>query len=480
MASFHQRRAFDVEDTAEDDASSTDSPSPLSNSVLIPQIALFFERIHPIMPVFTRACLFTRLDQSHQNTDPQFGAMLLAMSSLALIQPVQAAERSNVKSNVRRAVKLLEECARMRCSSLFGKEAYEPLENDERERRLRAYWLLAITERAYALQRGHSIGFRGQPGASMGTQLWLFDSVDEDFVNCWNGQCAGKEYRVLDIEKALSLYAAFAKDRAADGSKQDAENANHGAGDQRRSNPSDVTSRWTSNWQRGKIQRADVEVTRQWLLNRLWYICLSHGLIAMATPFPSLRADYPIKLAHDTLNICDGLTLPSMEAHGIGFCEKLYDIARTLITVCHIFPEAGLTYDGKGNESSRTIENDKAGLNEYHVLPNPQMHPSHLIDHSRPFTTASDSHIRSTQSPNGTTVVNSPPSELAEHRYDPCLSNSPQQSPSQFQIQPSTIKHLFSSYMTIFRRFRGGDHPFLPKLLEAVHDLPFEIDVMSP
>jgi hypothetical protein len=86
---------------------------------------------------------------------------------------------------------------------LHDPEAYEPLESDERERRLRAYWLLAITERAYALQRGHSIGFRGQPGASMGnirqrfkigdfddfpnSQLWLFDSVDEDFVNCWNG-----------------------------------------------------------------------------------------------------------------------------------------------------------------------------------------------------------------------------------------------------------------------------------------------------
>ncbi len=41
--------------------------------------------------------------------------------------------------------------------------SYENLDKDEQERRLRAYLLLAITERAYAIQSGSSITFRGNP-----------------------------------------------------------------------------------------------------------------------------------------------------------------------------------------------------------------------------------------------------------------------------------------------------------------------------
>lgn len=180
-------------DSSDDESSSFDVETlSLSDSVLIPRIAIFFERLHPIIPVFTRAWLFTRLDNSHQYSDRQFAAMLLSMSSLSLIQPVHSSEGSNFKSNSNCAVKLLKESIRVRSVPTFGRRptldmvltsfymfacffglheddsawfrlreaitlaqilklhdpsAYESLDHDERERRLRTYWILAITER---------------------------------------------------------------------------------------------------------------------------------------------------------------------------------------------------------------------------------------------------------------------------------------------------------------------------------------------
>lgn len=55
----------------EDTSSSSvgpDEPHALSDSVLIPTLALFYERLSGIMPVFSRAWLFGRLDRDHHHT----------------------------------------------------------------------------------------------------------------------------------------------------------------------------------------------------------------------------------------------------------------------------------------------------------------------------------------------------------------------------------------------------------------------------
>ncbi|KZT55093.1 hypothetical protein CALCODRAFT_409741, partial [Calocera cornea HHB12733] len=354
---------------------------------LIPHIALFFERLHPIMPIFTRAWLFARLDRSEHQQDPQFAALLLAMSALALTQPVQASEQAAVPEQQARARQLLEEACRMRASALFGQHAtidavltsfyifaclfgmkednaawfrlteavtlgqllklhlpgsYEGLEKGERERRLRTYWILCITEsRAYALQRGHPITFRGRPSQTMdavsgGLQigelddfpvrhLKLFDSVDEDFIDCWNGRCAGRACRTLDAARALALHKQLSE--PLEGAHTPSQES------------FEVFSSLTSTWKRGEIQSADVLITQQWLLNRLWRLAMSHGLIDPAASEPALRVDAPVTLAHAALAICNRLSMPSIEAHGIGYLEKLYDIATTLAVLSQYAPE---------------------------------------------------------------------------------------------------------------------------------------------
>ena len=216
--------------TSQSEPSSLDpmfDSNPLSDSVLIPTIALFFERLQSIMPVFTRAWIFNKLDHNDHHSDPQFGSMLIAMSAFALIQPVEASDPVAIHARKKRVKRLLHEAVQLRSGALFGQDpsleatmtsffifgtlfglgeenaawfrlreavtlgyllrlhepsAYEQLDKDEQERRLRAYWLLAITERAYAIQSGHSITFRGNPRAATAAIRRKFDvSQLEDF-----------------------------------------------------------------------------------------------------------------------------------------------------------------------------------------------------------------------------------------------------------------------------------------------------------
>ncbi len=94
--------------------------SPLSDSVLIPSIAIFFERLQSIMPVFTRAWIFGKIDRGEHRADPQLGAMLIALSAFALCQPVDSADPVDSSSRKRRVRRLLEESVKMRNSALLG------------------------------------------------------------------------------------------------------------------------------------------------------------------------------------------------------------------------------------------------------------------------------------------------------------------------------------------------------------------------
>lgn len=164
----------------------------LADSHLIPVIATFFERLHPILPIFTRSWILDRIDKDEHRSRPSFAAMLLALSSLVKIQPVKAVDRVSRSQRNSQARALLEQSVRIRASVLMGQsqsldevlasfysfatlfgmqehdaatfrlresvilaqlmklnlhESYMFLDPKEQERRLRTYWLLCITER---------------------------------------------------------------------------------------------------------------------------------------------------------------------------------------------------------------------------------------------------------------------------------------------------------------------------------------------
>lgn len=314
------------------------------------------------------------------------------------------------------------------------------------------------------------------------SQLRLFDSIDEDFVNCWNGRCAGEKCRKLDTNKALSLNSSFNNGQIIENRKtSNFEQRDNPATERSSESNGSLDSRSLSSSKRrhSELQRADVEVTRHWLLNRLWYVCLSHGLISVDTPHSSLQPDYPIAIARNMLVICEELTLVSMEANGVGYCEKLYDIVRTLVTVCHIFPEQSCNIMKTVGSGYRVGGADNiTRQNQSDISTNAQMHVSHLLaaqmDATNTNTTSRQSQSKTTFSP-----------MLSDSRTSPSISAKPCQDSNIQPTPPSsqsssfkypTVQDIFNGYLSVFRRFRAGDHPFLLKLIETMRDLSLDIN----
>lgn len=496
-------------------------PHPLQDSVLIPNIALFFERLQSIMPVFTRSWIFGKIDRGEHRVDPQLGAMLIALSAFALTQPVEASDPADSSARKRRVRRLLEESVKMRSSALFGSSpslegimtsffifgtlfglgeenaawfrlreavtlgyllrihetsSYENLDKDEQERRLRAYLLLAITERAYAIQSGSSITFRGNPRKATDAirrkfdvsqlqdfpnlQSRLFDVVDEKFVDCWNQRCPGPGCDYLDAKRALQLHRAI-KESDKDEQEEalsfsrDRQRSDSLLHERRRSN-GPLHAHYTSSvvnpegpgalrgsnggpsgWDKAKVQKADVDVTRQWLLNRLWMTCLSHGLLSADAEERPLRIDYSIDIARETLRVCNSLSLRSMEAHGVGLTRKLNDIALTLVIVCRDYPAIAMSVPFEGDP-----------VNTDPTLFGPYLGPSPSSQHSPSASIDSVS-----GSAGGVPTLGMVP-------FDKAFSPS------------YAIEAILHKYLDLFNRFRGGDHPYLPQLVEAVKELP--------
>lgn len=99
----------------------TGEPDWLADSVLIPAIASFFERLHPIMPVFTRSWVLDRIDRDEHHRVSGFAAMLLALSALTRIQGNGNVDRATRSQNLQAARLMLEKSARLRASSTMGK-----------------------------------------------------------------------------------------------------------------------------------------------------------------------------------------------------------------------------------------------------------------------------------------------------------------------------------------------------------------------
>ncbi|KKP03050.1 hypothetical protein THAR02_04819 [Trichoderma harzianum] len=177
-------------------------PSYISEASLIRWVDVYFDRLHPTMPVFNRSTIFTKIYLQEHRQSPLFGSMILALCAFAITQPIFISERPTSSSRERQAKLLMNEAIKMRSSfdfgerptleavmtsfflfgSLFGtnqhnaawlrlreaidlaqtmrlngSDAYQGVLNEEKGQNLRAYMVLFITERAYSIQRRHPI-----------------------------------------------------------------------------------------------------------------------------------------------------------------------------------------------------------------------------------------------------------------------------------------------------------------------------------
>jgi len=178
----------------------------------------------------------------------------------------------------------------------------------------------------------------------------LFDAIDEDIIECWNGRCSARDGRCqgLDENKALTVHRNLVRVNRYERYRS----GNWSA-------PGDPSSSGDGHSGLPRImlqdtQYADIFITQRWLQNRIWHLCSSHGLLKAHPDHPELAPHYAIAVAESTLDLCRSLHLSAMEVHGIGLVclvhhlrrtpshatpsnqgqvEKLYDIATSAINI---------------------------------------------------------------------------------------------------------------------------------------------------
>lgn len=167
-------------------------PSSIIETNMIPWIDVYFDRLHPTLPVLNRSSLFIRMLLQEHRQNPQFGAMLLSLCAFSLTQPIEIDELPTSSSRANQARSMMHEATKMRSCSDFGEnptieavltsfflfgclfgsnqhnaawlrlrealdlaatlglndpDSYSNMASEEKGQRLRTYLVLSITER---------------------------------------------------------------------------------------------------------------------------------------------------------------------------------------------------------------------------------------------------------------------------------------------------------------------------------------------
>ncbi|KAI9055314.1 hypothetical protein LZ554_000274 [Drepanopeziza brunnea f. sp. 'monogermtubi'] len=197
-------------------------------------------------------------------------------------------------------------------------ETYQQFDPVESSRRRRLYWLLFVTERAYALQRHRPLSLQAtitlptQADDPSDTQAHhlngfihlvnLFRPFDEGFVALWNKtrtDCSPAYLSALQKQLNDTL-------------------------------PTYLNS--TEN------QTADLRTSQQWLRTMVWQLSIQNGCLSSGNGDPSMTFHYPVDIARDLVGMTSHFSRESMEVHGIGLIEKLFDVACSLTDVLSLLP----------------------------------------------------------------------------------------------------------------------------------------------
>lgn len=186
----------------------------------------------------------------------------------------------------------------------------------ENTRRRRLYWLLFVTERAYALQQHRPLTLQAtinlptlneDPSETAELNGFihlvnLFRPFDDTFVGLWNksGNGATPEF-FSELQKQLS----------------------------------DALPTYLQSLE---SQAADLRCSQQWLKTMVWQLSISHGFLSSTAAENAMSFKFPIEVSRDLVASTSAFSQHAMEVHGIGLIEKLFDVACTLTDVISCVP----------------------------------------------------------------------------------------------------------------------------------------------
>lgn len=174
--------------------------------------------------------------------------------------------------------------------------SYKKLESIESSRRRRLFWLLFVTERAYALQQHRPLTLHATINLptvedSLGEEselngflhlVNLFRPFDDAFVGLWNKARRGCSTEWLsqlqqELSDALPAYLHSTE-----------------------------------------CQAVDLKVSQQWLRTMIWQLSISHGYLSSTATDNSMSFQFPIEISRDLVAATSHFSQEAMETHGVG------------------------------------------------------------------------------------------------------------------------------------------------------------------
>ncbi|CAO2648127.1 Nn.00g090490.m01.CDS01 [Neocucurbitaria sp. VM-36] len=177
---------------------------------------------------------------------------------------------------------------------------------DEKAQR-RLFWILVISERAHAVRRNRPITLQvtlTSPCLQSTTEerglsflASIFRPLDEVFFAVWNGstQECSKDWLLRlehDVRSALPLHL-------------------------------DVSDE----------EIANIKVSQFWLQIKLWELFPRFGFLSTESVYECLTFRYPLSIAKNLTALAVKLPIGSLQIHGVGMTEKIFDIACALADV---------------------------------------------------------------------------------------------------------------------------------------------------
>ena len=214
--------------------------------------------------------------------------------------------------------------------SLHEESTYLTVDMTESNFRRRTYWLLLVTERAYAMERHRPLSLHPTIDLPVAREPFeedvisgtiylvnLFRCIDDKFMSLWN----------KDRSQCSSAWLARLQQRLIDAIPPELKTT--------------------------ESQFADVKVTQHWLRIMVWQLSITNGYLSSNSRDTSMTFKFPIEVARDLLNDISNISLLSMEVHGVGLIEKLFDIACTLTDVIACVPIEPSTSSLTSSSTSR-------------------------------------------------------------------------------------------------------------------------------
>lgn len=343
------------------------TPGLLTGDMIKDCVDFFFTNMYPTLPILHRGRLEQQAMYADQNVDTY--CLLTSLCAFMMIQPGMGIPGDPLGldslpgANIVSGNLLLDETLRVRKSYdhletptmnslvtsffLFGcyfgldlhnkawfhlreattlahilgmqkEDTYLQFDAVEASRRRRLYWLLFVTERAYALQRHRPLSLQAtislptehdDPSDNQSHHLHgfihlvnLFRPFDEQFVALWNktrNDCSPTYLTALQkqLSDALPTYLNSTENQA-----------------------------------------ADLRTSQQWLRTMVWQLSIQNGCLSSGSDDPSMTFQYPVEIARDLVGMTSQFSQSSMEVHGIGLIEKLFDVACSLTDVLSLLP----------------------------------------------------------------------------------------------------------------------------------------------